>query len=62
LLPAIRGLFFLVVVDRNGVQVLRFKNLATIQATDIVYAVPAIEELGSLVLTTLHSEIKPILD
>ena len=61
-LSALWRFLFFVVVDRNRIQVLRFENLVTIHAPDVIYAIPAIEELGSLVLTTLHSEITPILD
>jgi hypothetical protein len=49
------GLFFLVVVNGNGLQILFFKNLIAIQASYIVNAIATVEELDSLVLATLHS-------
>ena len=56
-------LFFLFFfVDRNRIQILRLEHLPTIKATDVIDAVAAVEKLGPLVLTTLHSEITPILD
>jgi hypothetical protein len=55
-------LFLLVVVDRNRIQILCLENVATIEAADIIHHVASIEELGSLVLTTLHSKVTPILD
>jgi excinuclease ABC subunit C len=36
--------------------------LIAIQAADVINAIAAVKEFGSLVLTTLHSEITPILD
>jgi hypothetical protein len=56
------GFLFLVVVNRNRFQVLRLKDLIAIKASKVIDTVPAVEEFGSLVLTALHSEIKPILD
>jgi hypothetical protein len=61
-LTALSWFFFFVVVNRNRLQILSLKHLVAIQATDVFNSVPAIEELGSLVLATLHSEITPILD
>jgi hypothetical protein len=55
-------LFLFVVVNGNRVQVLCLKNLSAIQASHIIDAVTPVEELASVVLTTLHSEITPILD
>jgi hypothetical protein len=57
LLAALPRFLVLVFVNRNRVQILCFKNLPAIKAADVFHAVPAVEELGSLVLTTLHSEI-----
>jgi len=57
-----RLLFFILVINRNRIQILRFKHLAAIQASKIVHPVSSVKEFGSLVLTTLHSEITPILD
>jgi hypothetical protein len=59
---ALSGLFFLVVVNRNRIKILCFENLTAIQAPDIIYAIAPVKELGSLVLTSLHSEVTPILD
>jgi hypothetical protein len=56
------GFFFLVFVNRNRFQILCLKNLIAIKASNILDAIPTVEELGSLVLTALHSEITPILD
>jgi hypothetical protein len=61
-LTALSRLLFLVVVNRNGIQILCFENVTAIQAPDVVYAIAPVKELGSLVLTTLHSEVTPILD
>ena len=61
-LAALPGFLFLVLVDRNRIQILCLKNLTAVKATHILDPVAAVEELGSLVLTTLHSEITPILD
>jgi hypothetical protein len=61
-LTPLPGLLFVFFVNRNRVQILRFKYLSAIETSYIINAVPAVEELGSLVLTTLHSEITPILD
>ena len=61
--PAFARLIFLFFfIDRNRVKVLRFEDLTAIEAADIIDPVAAIKKLGSLVLTTLHSEITPILD
>jgi hypothetical protein len=55
-------LFFFVVVNRNCIQIFCFENLTAIQASEIIYAIAPVQELGSLVLTALHSEVTPILD
>jgi hypothetical protein len=54
--------FLFVLVYRNRVQVLSLKYLATIEAADIIDAVSTVQKLSSLVLTSLHSEITPILE
>ena len=57
------GLFvFFFFVNGNRVQVFGFEYLTAVEAAYIVDAIPAVEKLGSLVLTTLHSEVTPILD
>ena len=56
------GLFFFVLVNRNRIQVFGLKNLAAIETSNVIDAIATVEEFGSLVLTSLHSEIKPILD
>ncbi len=56
------GLFVFFFVNWNRVQVFGFEYLTAVQATHVVDAVPPVEKLGSLVLTTLHSEVTPILD
>jgi hypothetical protein len=61
-LASFPGFLFLVFVNGNRIQILGFKDLSAIEAAEIIDAVAAVEELGSLVLTTLHSEITPILD
>jgi hypothetical protein len=61
-LTSLPGFLFLVFVNGNRVQILCFKDLSAIEAADVIDTVAAVEELGSLVLTTLHSEITPILD
>jgi hypothetical protein len=48
-------------VNGSGVQIVGLEDLIAIEATHIIDAVPSVEEFGSLVLTTLHSEIFPIL-
>jgi hypothetical protein len=53
---------FFFFVNGNRVQVFGFEYLTAVQAAYIVDAIPAVEKLGSLVLTTLHSEVTPILD
>jgi hypothetical protein len=56
LLPVrLLGFFFLVVVNGYGFEILLFKNLITIEAADIIYAIATVEEFDSLVLATLHS-------
>ena len=49
-------------VNGNRVQVFGFEYLTAVQTAHIVDAVPPVKKLGSLVLTTLHSEVTPILD
>ncbi len=61
-LAPLLGLFFFVFVNRNGVQIFGLEDLTAIEAADVIHSITAVEELGSLVLTTLHSEITPILD
>ena len=61
-LTALPGFLVVFFVNRDCVQVLGLKDLAAIEAADIIDAIPAVEEFGSLVLTTLHSEVTPILD
>ncbi|MGI8958755.1 MAG: hypothetical protein ACR2IV_03135 [Bryobacteraceae bacterium] len=53
---AFSRLLFLVVVNRNGIKILCFENVTAIQAPDIIYPIAPVQELGSLVLTSLHSE------
>jgi hypothetical protein len=55
-------LFFVFFVNGNRIQILGFENLATVQASDVIDTVPPVQKFGSLVLTTLHSEITTILD
>ncbi len=57
-----RLLFFLFFVNGNRVEVLRLKDVSAVEAPYVIDTVPPVEELGSLVLTSLHSEITPILD
>jgi hypothetical protein len=59
---AFSRLLFLVVVNRNCIEILCFENLTAIQAPDIIHTIAPVQELGSLVLTSLHSEVTPILD
>jgi hypothetical protein len=61
-LPAFPWFFVVVFVNRHGVEVLCLEDLAAIEAADIVDAVAAVKKFGPLVLTTLHSEVTPILD
>jgi len=62
----LRLLFFVFFVYGNRVQVFIqifcLEDLPAVQASDVLDAVPPVQKLGSLVLTTLHSEITPILD
>jgi hypothetical protein len=58
----LRLLFFVFFVSGNRVQIFGFEDVAALQASDVLHAVPPVQKLGSLVLTTLHSEITPILD
>lgn len=53
--------FFFVVVNRNRIQILCFKNLIAVQTTNVVDAVAPVKEFSPLVLTIGHSEIFPIL-
>jgi hypothetical protein len=55
-------LFLLLVEDRNRIQIRRLENVAAIKAVNVIHTVASIEEFGSLVLTTLHSKVTPILD
>jgi hypothetical protein len=55
-------LFFVFFVNRNRIQILGFEDLTTVQTSDVIDAVPPVQKFGSLVLTTLHSEITTILD
>jgi hypothetical protein len=52
---------FFFVVNWNRIQVFCFKDLIAIKATYVIHAVSPVKEFGSLVLTTWHSEIFPIL-
>jgi hypothetical protein len=61
--PSLPGFLFLVfLVNRNRIQILCLQYLAAIEAAYVVDAIATVEEFGSLVLTTLHSETTPILD
>jgi hypothetical protein len=55
--PLPRLFFVLFFVNRNRFQILRLEDLAAVQAAKIIDTVASIKELGSLVLTNLHSEI-----
>jgi len=46
----------------NRIQILGFKDLTAVQASDVIDPVSPVQKFGSLVLTTLHSEITTILD
>jgi len=59
---ALLGLLFFLFVNWNRVQVFGFEHVPAVQASNIIDPVAPIEELGSLVLTSLHSEVTPILD
>jgi hypothetical protein len=59
---ALLRFFFFVLVNRNRVEILGLKYLAAVKTSNIVDSIPTIKKLGSLVLTSLHSEITPILD
>jgi hypothetical protein len=62
-LTALLGLlFFVFFVNGNRIQIFRFKDLTAVQASDVIDTVPPVQKFGSLVLTTLHSEITTILD
>jgi hypothetical protein len=63
-LPALLRLllFFVFFVNGNRIQILGFEDLTAIQASDVIDPVPPVQKFGSLVLTTLHSEITTILD
>jgi hypothetical protein len=52
---------FILIVNWNRIQVFRFKHLIAIKAADVIDAVAPVKKFGSLVLTTWHSEIFPIL-
>jgi hypothetical protein len=61
-LAALLGLlFFLFFVSRNRFQIFRFEDLPAIHASHVVDAVSPVQKFGSLVLTSLHSEITTIL-
>jgi hypothetical protein len=61
--PLLRLLFlFFFLVNRNRLQVFCLEDVATLQASDVIYSVAPVQKFGSLVLTNLHSEISPILD
>jgi hypothetical protein len=62
LLTALLRAWLFFFVGGNRLQILGLKDLAAIQAPDIIDPVAAIEQFGSLVLATLHSEIKLILE
>jgi hypothetical protein len=53
-------LFF--VVNRNRIQVFSLKDLVAIETPEVIDPVAAIEQFGSLVLTSLHNEVKLILE
>ena len=55
-------LFFVFFVYGNRLQILCFEHLTAVQASDVIDPVPPVQKFGSLVLTTLHSEITTILD
>ena len=61
-LAALLRLLFFVLVNRNRLEILGLENLPTIQASHVLDAISTVNKLGSLVLTSLHSEITPILD
>ena len=59
----VRLLFFVFVVYCwNRIQILGFKDLTAVQTSDVIDPVSPVQKFGSLVLTTLHSEITTILD
>jgi len=61
--PFFRLLFlFFFLVNGNRFQVFRFEDMAALQASDVIYSVAPVQKFGSLVLTSLHREISPILD
>ena len=53
-------LFF--VVDRNRIQIFSLEDLVAIETPDVIDPVAAIEQFGSLVLASLHNEVKLILE
>jgi len=56
-------LLFFVFFDRwNRLQILGFQDLTAIHTSDVIDPVSPVQKFGSLVLTTLHSEITTILD
>lgn len=57
-----RWFVFFVFVHRNRIQVFGLKNLAAVEATDVLCSVASIQEFGPIVLASLHNEVKPILD
>jgi len=60
-LPALPGLFFLVIVNGNRIQIFGLEHLAAIEAAHVIHTIATIEKFCSPVLTSLHSEIRPIL-
>ncbi len=58
----LRLLFFVFFINGNRIEVFCLKHLSAIEASDVVDAITPVKKFGSLVLTTLHSEITPILD
>jgi hypothetical protein len=55
-------LFFVFFVNGNRIEIFCFEDLTAVEASDVIDAVSAVQKLGPLVLTTLHSEITTILD
>jgi hypothetical protein len=59
---ALLGLFLFILINWNRVEILGLEDLVAIEAPNVVDPITPIKKLGSLVLTSLHSEITPILD
>jgi hypothetical protein len=53
-------LFF--VVDRSRVEIFSLEDLVAVETPDVVDPVAAIEQFGSLVLASLHNEVRLILE